>query len=134
MKIKQIVNYLESIAPLSIQEDYDNSGLIIGDPNDNIESALITLDCTENIVEEAVQKKCNLIIAHHPIIFKGLKKINGSNYVERTIIQAIKNDIAIYAMHTNLDNIFNGVNYKIASCLELENISILKPKKIIYKI
>ena len=129
MKIERIVNYLESIAPLSIQEDYDNSGLIIGDANNIIDSALITLDCTEDIVEEAIQKKCNLIIAHHPIIFKGLKKINGSNYVERTIIKAIKNDIAIYAIHTNLDNVFNGVNYKIASCLELQNISILESKR-----
>jgi dinuclear metal center YbgI/SA1388 family protein len=129
MKIEQIVNYLESVAPLSLQEDYDNSGLIVGNKKNIIQSALITLDCTEDIVDEAIQKKCNLIIAHHPIIFRGLKKINGKNYIERTIIKAIKNDIAIYAIHTNLDNVINGVNYKIANLLELQNLSILKPKK-----
>lgn len=129
MKIEQIINYLESIAPLSFQEEYDNSGLIVGNKKDSVQSALITLDCTEEIVDEAIHKKCNLIIAHHPIIFRGLKKINGKNYIERTIIKAIKNDIAIYAIHTNLDNVINGVNYKIANRLGLKNISILKPKK-----
>lgn len=129
MKIKEITRYLEKIAPLSYQEDYDNCGLIVGDENTVVNAALITLDCTEVIVDEAIETGCNLIIAHHPIIFKGLKKLNGSNYIERTVIKAIKNNIAIYAIHTNLDNISNGVNANIAERLGVENRKILAPKK-----
>ena len=94
MKIKEITSFLEGLAPLSSQESYDNSGLIVGHPNDEITKALIALDCTEEIVDEAIANNCNLIISHHPIVFKGLKKLNGKNYVERTVIKAIKNDIA----------------------------------------
>ena len=129
MKIKEITNYLESVAPLHYQESYDNAGLLVGDANREIDTALITLDCTEEVVEEAIENNCNLIIAHHPIIFSGLKKITGQNYVERTIIKAIKNDIAIYAIHTNLDNIKTGVSAKIAEILGVENCKILSPKK-----
>ncbi|OUV75999.1 MAG: Nif3-like dinuclear metal center hexameric protein [Flavobacteriales bacterium TMED123] len=129
MKIKEITNYLESIAPLHFQEDYDNSGLLVGNENSIVDAALITLDCTEEVVQEAIALGCNLIIAHHPIIFSGLKKLAGNNYVERTIIQAIKNDIAIYAIHTNLDNVGNGVSAKIAEKLGVENCKILSPKK-----
>ena len=129
MKITEITNYLESIAPLHFQEDYDNSGLLVGNENSIVDAALITLDCTEEVVQEAVALGCNLIIAHHPIIFSGLKKLAGNNYVERTIIQAIKNDIAIYAIHTNLDNVGNGVSAKIAEKLGVENCKILSPKK-----
>ena len=129
MKIKEITNYLESIAPLHYQESYDNAGLLVGDASREIDVALITLDCTEEVVEEAIENNCNLIIAHHPIIFSGLKKITGQNYVERTIIKAIKNDIAIYAIHTNLDNIKTGVSAKIAEILGVENCKILSPKK-----
>ena len=129
MKIKEITNYLESIAPLHYQESYDNAGLLVGDTNREIDAALITLDCTEEVVEEAIENNYNLIIAHHPIIFSGLKKITGQNYVERTIIKAIKNDIAIYAIHTNLDNIKTGVSAKIAEILGVENCKILSPKK-----
>ena len=128
MKIGEITNYLEQIAPLDYQEKYDNSGLIYGNKEHKVKQALITLDCTEEIVQEAIEKKCELIISHHPIIFKGLKKINGKNYVERTIIKAIQNNIAIYAIHTNLDNIYNGVNKKICDKLELENCHVLSPK------
>jgi len=127
-KIKDITSYLESIAPIALQESYDNAGLITGDPEVEVTGALITLDSTEEVVDEAISKGCNLIIAHHPIIFKGLKQLNGKNYVERTIIKAIKNDIAIYAIHTNLDNVINGVNGKIAEKLGLSNCSILLPK------
>lgn len=127
MKIADIVNYLESLAPSSSQESYDNSGLIVGDRNTEISNALIALDCTEPIVEEAIEKNCNLIIAHHPIVFKGLKKITGANYVERTILKAIKNDIAIYAIHTNLDNYKLGVNKKIGDLLGIESPQILAP-------
>ena len=128
MKIKQIIEYLESIAPLEYQESYDNSGLLIGDKHLTLTSALITLDCTEEVLEEAIINKCNLIITHHPIIFHPIKKLNGSNYTERVIIKAIKNDIAIYAIHTNLDNIINGVNGQIADKLKLENRQVLLPK------
>ena len=129
MRIREITDYLESIAPLGYQESYDNSGLIVGDPNMEVEKVLITLDCLESIVEEAITKKCQLIIAHHPIVFRGLKKLNGKSYVERTVINAIKHDIAIYAIHTNLDNVNTGVNKKIAQKLELEKLSILSPRK-----
>lgn len=127
-KIKDITSYLESIAPLSYQESYDNSGLIIGNQNIEVKGILISLDCTEEIVEEAIQRGCNFIIAHHPIVFKGLKRFTGNNYIERTVIKAIKNDIAIYAIHTNLDNIIDGVSRKIANKLDLVNPKILSPK------
>lgn len=133
MLIKDITNFLATIAPCSLQEDYDNAGLITGNAKDFCSGTLISLDCTEAIVQEAIEKNCNLIIAHHPIVFKGLKKLNGSNYVERIIIKAIKNDIAIYAVHTNLDNVLAGVNGKIAEMLGLQNVHILSPKKDILK-
>jgi dinuclear metal center YbgI/SA1388 family protein len=129
MLLKQITQFLETIAPLSLQESYDNAGLLTGNANMSCRGALICLDCTEAIVQEAIDKNCNLIVAHHPIIFSGLKKINGNNYVERTIIKAIKNDIAIYAIHTNLDNVLQGVNGKIAHKLGLQNVQILSQKK-----
>ncbi|MEC9209301.1 MAG: Nif3-like dinuclear metal center hexameric protein [Bacteroidota bacterium] len=129
MKLKEITRYLENIVPLSYQENYDNCGLIVGDENTVVTAALITLDCTEVIVDEAIETGCNLIIAHHPIIFKGLKKLNGSNYIQRTVIKAIKNNIAIYAIHTNLDNALNGVSANIAERLGVENPKILAPKK-----
>ena len=129
MLINDIINFLEYIAPSSLQEEYDNAGLIIGHKNSECTGIVISLDCTEEVVKEAIENKCNLIISHHPIIFSGLKKINGNSYVERTIILAIKNDIAIYAIHTNLDNVFEGVNGKIAEMMELQNIQILLPKE-----
>lgn len=127
MLIKDVTNYLESLAPLSSQESYDNAGLICGQKDTKITNALIALDCTEAIVDEAIKKGCNLIISHHPIVFKGLKSFTGKNYVERTIIKAIKNDIAIYAIHTNLDNYLHGVNYKIAEKLGIKTPKILAP-------
>ena len=128
MKIKKITDFLEDYAPLDYQESYDNSGLIVGDKNTKVKGVLITLDCTEDIIDEAIARNCNLVIAHHPIIFTGLKKLNGSNYIQRTVIKAIKNDIAIYAIHTNLDNVHNGVSAKIAEKLGLENCRVLAPK------
>ena len=125
--LKDIAGFLENIAPLGLQESYDNAGLITGDVNSEIKSVLVTLDVTEKVVEEAIQKKAQLIVAHHPIIFAGLKKITGKNYIERTIIKAIKNDIAIYAAHTNLDSVEGGVNQKICEKLGLENNKILQP-------
>ena len=132
MKIIEVTNFLEQYAPLEYQETYDNCGLIIGDANAEIKGVLITLDCIESVIDEAIATGCNLIVAHHPIIFSGLKKINGKNYIERTVIKAIKNDIAIYAIHTNLDNVHNGVSAKIADKLGLENCKILVPKQELY--
>src|SRR4051812_30244815 len=127
--IKEVTRYLETIAPLSLQEGYDNAGLIVGDENEEAGGVLISLDCTEAVVDEAIKAKCNLIVAHHPIVFSGIKKLNGKNYVERTIIKAIKNNIAIYAIHTNLDNVHKGVNKKICDKLGLKNTRILSSKK-----
>ena len=128
MNIRSITSFLESLAPLSLQESYDNAGLITGNPDWKCSGIITSLDATEAVIMEAIEKKCNLIVAHHPIIFGGLKKINGKNYVEKTVIAAIKNDIAIYAIHTNLDNVIQGVNGKIADKLGLVNRSILQPK------
>lgn len=129
MKIQGIISYLESIAPPQLQEHYDNAGLITGRMDWDCSGALICLDAVEDVIQEAIEKKCNLVIAHHPVIFKGLKKINGKNYVERTIIKAIKNDIAVYAIHTNLDNIITGVSGKMADLLGLENLKVLSSKE-----
>lgn len=128
MKIAAIISFLESIAPPSLQESYDNAGLIIGDASWECTGIICSLDATEDVVKEAIEKKCNLIVAHHPIVFGGLKKINGKNYVEKTVIASIKNDIAIYAIHTNLDNVIDGVSGKMASMLGLKNITILSEK------
>lgn len=129
MKIRSYISYLEEIAPSALQEAYDNSGLITGNPEWECTGALITLDATEDVVLDAIDKKYNLIIAHHPIIFKGLKSLTGKSYVERTIIKAIKNDIAIYAIHTNLDNILKGVNTAIAERIGLKDLTVLQQKE-----
>jgi dinuclear metal center YbgI/SA1388 family protein len=129
MIVKDITQLLEDYAPLAYQEDYDNAGLLVGNFNQKINKVLICLDCTEAVIDEAIKENCDLIIAHHPIIFKGIKKLNGKNYVERVIIKAIENKIALYAIHTNLDNVINGVNGKICDKLSLINRKILSPKK-----
>ena len=129
MILKEITDYIESIAPLAYQESYDNAGLICGSPGMDITGALICLDSTEAVLDEAIAMGCNLVIAHHPIVFSGLKKFNGKNYVERVIIKAIRHNIAIYAAHTNLDNVLNGVNGRIAEKLGLVNVSILSNQK-----
>lgn len=126
--VKEIISFLEDLAPPALQESYDNSGLLTGRPEQEVSGILISLDCTEKVVEEAVLNKCNLIISHHPVIFRGLKSLTGKNYVERTVIQAIRNDIALYAIHTNLDNVTNGVNRRIAERMGLKNVRILSPK------
>jgi len=133
MIVNDIINIFENYAPSQLQENYDNSGLITGNKQLKISNILITLDCTEEVVDEAIANNCNLIIAHHPIVFSGLKKINGNNYVERVIINAIKNDIAIYAVHTNLDNVSDGVNGKIGDKIGLINTKVLAPKSAIFK-
>ena len=128
IRIKDVTSHLEQLAPLRYQESYDNAGLLTGNPTDEVRAVLISLDCTEEVVDDAISKGCNLIVAHHPIIFKGLKSLTGKNYVERTIIKAIKHDIAIYASHTNLDSVVNGVNTKIANKLGLTKQRILVNK------
>ena len=133
MTINELIKTIEEFAPPSLQESYDNVGLIVGDPETAVSGALITLDVTEEVIDEAIQKKCNLIIAHHPLIFNAIKKLNNQNMVERILVNSIKNDIAIYAAHTNLDNVRQGVNATIAKKLGLINPAILAPKENILK-
>lgn len=127
--VKNITDLIEQISPLAYAEDFDNVGLLVGDYNQTVTGVLVSLDCLETTVQEAIDKDCNLIVAFHPIIFKGLKKINGKNYVERVVIKALKNDIAIYAMHTALDNSIKGVSAKMAEKLGLTDCKILLPQK-----
>jgi dinuclear metal center YbgI/SA1388 family protein len=127
--IGDIVSFLEKVAPPAYQESYDNAQLLTGDRQAKVRGVLCSLDVTEDVVAEAISLDCNLIVAHHPVIFKGFKSLTGKNYVERTIIKAIKNDIAIYAIHTNLDHIATGVNFKLTQKLELKNPKILQPKR-----
>lgn len=133
MTVKDVTNYIEELAPLKYAESFDNVGLLIGDYNTKVSGVLVTLDTLEDTVDEAIAKNCNLIVSFHPIIFGGLKKINGNSYVERVVLKAIKNDIAIYATHTALDNSKNGVSAKMCEVLGLENTKILIPKKGIIK-
>ena len=129
MTIADVTTFLETIAPTHLQEPYDNAGLIVGHPDTEVTGVLTSLDCTEAIVAEAVERGCNLIVAHHPIVFRGLKRLNGTNYVERTVIKAIREGVAIYAIHTNLDNVRDrGVNERIAQRLGLENLRLLRTK------
>ena len=133
MQIAEIIRFLEQAAPLSLQESYDNAGLITGSPAWDCTGIMVSLDATEEVILEAKSKGCNLVVAHHPIVFSGLKKINGKNYVEKAVISSIKHDIAIYAIHTNLDNIANGVSAKMAEKLGLINTQILQPKRNLLK-
>jgi dinuclear metal center YbgI/SA1388 family protein len=128
MTVKDIIDAIEAVAPPAYQENYDNCGLQVGNVADTVTGVLIALDVTEAIISEAIERNCNMIVAHHPLIFSGLKKITGRTYVERVVQQAIKNDISIFAAHTNLDNMHTGVNAKIAEKLDLVNTSILAPK------
>lgn len=129
-KIADVTNYIESVAPLALQESYDNAGLIVGNGSTEVSSVILTIDVTEDVVDEAIESGANLIIAHHPIVFGGLKRFNGNNYVERVVIKAIQNNIAIYAAHTNIDSVLvNGVNSKISQKLGLHNTRILAPLK-----
>lgn len=129
MTIQEVIGYLEGIAPPALQESYDNAGLLTGDAGWTCTGVLCTLDATEEVILDAIDKRCNLVVAHHPIIFGGLKKITGRNYVEKTVIAAIRNDIAIYAIHTNLDHVIGGVNGRMADRLDLVNRRILAPKE-----
>ncbi len=129
MNVKSICELIEEVAPLSLQESYDNAGLLVGDSQMEIISVLISIDITEEVLEEAIRKNCNLIVSHHPLIFSGLKRLTGQNEVQRCVAKAIKNDIAIYAAHTNMDNVIQGVSGKMAEKIGLRNIQILQPKQ-----
>ena len=129
MKIKEIISCIESYAPLSFQESYDNSGLITGDPEQETNSALLTIDVTEEVIDEALKHKCSLIISHHPLIFRPIKKLSDNSWVSRCIIKSIRNNIALYAAHTNIDAIKLGVNARISEKIGLTNTSILIPRR-----
>lgn len=133
MIIKKVTDYIEELAPLTYAEDFDNVGLLVGNYNTKLTGVLVTLDTLENTIEEAISKNCNLIVSFHPIIFKGLKKLNGNSYVERVIMQAIKNDIAIYAIHTALDNSQHGVSAKMCEIIGLKSTHVLIPQQGIIK-
>src|SRR5690606_7078456 len=126
--VRDVVQALELLAPPVYQESYDNAQLLTGNPDDQVRGIVISLDVTEAVVQEAVDNNCNMIVAHHPVIFKGLKSLTGKNHVERTVVKAIKNDIAIYAVHTNLDNVRHGVNKKLCDIIGLTQTRILAPK------
>jgi dinuclear metal center YbgI/SA1388 family protein len=129
VQIQNIINELEQFAPSALKEDFDNVGLLVGDASDEVKGVLITLDITEKVIDEAIEKDCNLVVAHHPIMLSGLKKINGRNATERIVIKAIRNNIALYASHTNADSVINGVSGKMCEKLGLENCKVLSPKK-----
>ena len=127
-KLKELIRYLETLAPPAYQESYDNARLIVGDPDAEVTGVLCSLDCVESVLDEARAKDCNVVVAHHPIVFRGLKSLTGKNYVERTVLQAIRENIAIYAIHTNLDAVQTGVNARICEKLGLTDARILSPK------
>ena len=129
VKIKDIANALEMFAPLPLQDDFDNAGLQIGLTDAEVAGVLLCLDVTEAVVDEAIASGCNFIVSHHPLIFSPLKRITGSSYVERCVLKALANGIAVYSAHTNLDNAMGGVNFRIAEKLGLKNVRVLVPKK-----
>lgn len=129
MKIKEVLSFIEQLAPLPLQESFDNSGIQVGDVNQEIRSILLCIDVTEVVMDEAVRLGCNLIISHHPLAFRSFKSLTGKTYVERCMMRACKEDIVVYAAHTNLDNAEGGVNYELARILNLENVKILLPQQ-----
>ena len=129
MKLKDICSYLDNVIPISFQESYDNSGLQVGNPENEINSALISFDVTEDVMDEAIAMTCGLIITHHPLIFNPIKKLTGKTYVERILIKAVRHETAIYSAHTNLDILKEGVSRKMAEKLNLQNIKVLSPLK-----
>ncbi|MBR1687630.1 MAG: Nif3-like dinuclear metal center hexameric protein [Prevotella sp.] len=130
MKIKEVLGALESVAPLPLQESWDNAGLQLGLTEAEVSGALLCLDVNEAIVDEAIAKGCNLIVSHHPLLFRGLKQISDGDYVQRAVIKAIKSDIVIVSMHTNMDNARGGVNWKIAERLGLQDVAFFARKTV----
>ncbi len=129
MKISEITQVIEQTAPLATQEDYDNSGLIVGHPEDDVESALLCVDITEEVMDEAEALGVGLVISHHPIIFHALKRLNGSNYIQRVVERAVQRGIALYACHTNLDAVPGGMSYRVAELLGLQEVKLLSPSR-----
>ena len=127
MKLKELCSYLDSAVPLAFQEGYDNSGLQVGSPEREITSAMITLDVTEDVIKDALAEKCDVVVSHHPLIFNGIKNLTGKSFTEKIIYEAVKNDIAVYSAHTNLDVFNSGVSRKMAEKIGLEDISVLSP-------
>lgn len=127
--VKDICNILDAFAPPVYQESYDNAGLLVGNPQMELTGVVFSLDITEAVIDDCISKKANMIVAHHPIIFKGLKRLTGTDYVQRTVLKAIKHNIALYASHTNLDSVVGGVNYKICEKLQLKDVTILSEKQ-----
>ena len=130
MKIKEVVNALERFAPLPLQEDFDNAGLQVGLTETEVSGALLCLDVTEKVLDEAIAQGCNLVVSHHPLVFRALKQVSDSNYVQRCVIKAIKHDITIVSMHTNMDNALDGVNFKIAEKMQLQGTRFFAPKTV----
>ena len=130
MRIKQIINTIEEFAPLALQEDFDNSGLQVGDVSQKLQGILLCLDVTPEVIDEAIELDCNLIISHHPLLFRPLRTLTGQTYIERCVIKACKNDLVIYAAHTNLDNAWGGMNFYLAEKIGLQNIRFLKPTEL----
>ncbi|HDR89828.1 MAG TPA: Nif3-like dinuclear metal center hexameric protein [Bacteroidetes bacterium] len=129
MKVIELVEFLDAFAPPGLQESYDNAGLLLGDPGATLSGALISVDVTEKVIMEAVKKKMNLVVAHHPLIFQPLKKITGSGPVEKAVIASLREGVAVYAAHTNLDAVHGGVNGRICRKIGLQNCSVLKPER-----
>lgn len=128
LKVKDIAAVIEEFAPKGLQESYDNAGLQVGDPEMNVSAALLCLDVTEDVLNEALERHCNLIVSHHPLLFKGLKEVTGKTATERIVIRAIRENLAIYSAHTNLDSAWEGVSHEIAHMLNIRNLNVLDPK------
>lgn len=128
VKVTDIARTIEDFAPKSLQESYDNTGLQVGDPDMGVTAAILCLDITEDILDEAIQRHCNLVITHHPLIFRGLKEITGRTATERIVVNAIRHNIAIYSAHTNLDSAWDGVSHEMAHMLDMTDLSVLEPK------
>ena len=129
LKVKDILKEIEQYAPLPLQESFDNAGVQVGDVNQPATGALLCLDVTEEVVDEAIEMGCNLIVSHHPLAFKAFKSLTGSTYIERCMMKACKYDLVVYAAHTNLDNAAGGVNFRLAELIGLENVRVLSPQK-----
>lgn len=127
MKVRDIAAAIENFAPLSLQESYDNSGLIVGRYDDDVQRALLAVDVTDEVIAEAVEHGCDMIITHHPIIFHPLKRLNSASYVERAVEEAIRRGIVLYACHTNLDSTIGGLSWRVAQLLSLDNVSVMQP-------
>ena len=127
-KVKEIAAAIEEFAPKSLQESYDNAGLQVGDPEASVSAVLLCLDVNEDVLKEARNRECNLIVSHHPLIFRGLKQLTGSDATQRLVIESLKNNIAVYSAHTNLDSVWDGVSHEIARRLAVKQLEVLQPQ------